>query len=120
MGAEVNELKTIAHAFGVRYGKEFIRQAMNNLDDSEEAQPGSGKVSQRVMHKLTDYTPKASLVDNYLVAIAQTYGVTYMPPIRWSRRCCCCRWRRWWCWVQPSRSYLRSCWQHCSRRNLRR
>ena len=34
--AEVNELKQIAHAFGVRYGKEFIRQAMNNLDESEE------------------------------------------------------------------------------------
>jgi len=80
--AEVNELKQIAHAFGVRYGKEFIRQAMSNLDDTEDAQPGSGKVSARVMHKLTDYTPKASLVDNYLVAIAQTYGVEYIPPIR--------------------------------------
>lgn len=80
--AEVSELKQIAHAFGVRYGKEFIRQALGNLDDTENAEPGSGKVSARVMHKLTDYTPKASLVDNYLVAIAQTYGVNYIPPIR--------------------------------------
>lgn len=90
--AEVSELKQIAQSFGLRYGKDFIQCAMNNEElivtmeggkaHKTSAGTNSGRVSERVMHKLTDYSPKASLVDNYLVAIAQTYGVDYIPPIR--------------------------------------
>ena len=47
-----------------------------------KAKAGSGKVSQRVVHKLTDYTPKATLVDSYLVAIGAHHGVIYHPPVR--------------------------------------
>jgi len=65
---EVKELQTVRGLLAERYGKEFVITAMENSD---------GKVSEKVVKKLSVTPPSEELVTGYLEAIAQTYGVEW-------------------------------------------
>lgn len=87
--SEVKELKAISHFLIVRYGKEFVREIMEEAAKARAAGPDSfpspnrtNWVSERVIVKLTTHRYEDRLVDSYLVAIAQSFGVVYNPPVR--------------------------------------
>ncbi|CAK7197585.1 Vacuolar protein sorting-associated protein ist1 [Sporothrix eucalyptigena] len=68
---EIKELQVVRQLLGERYGKDFVMAAMENTD---------GKVSPKVVRKLSVTPPSDELVNGYLEEIARAYGV------QWPRR----------------------------------
>lgn len=68
---EIKELQQVRILLGEKFGKEFVLSAMENSD---------GKVSGKVLKKLSVTPPKEELVVAYLEEIARAYGV------EWPRR----------------------------------
>jgi vacuolar protein sorting-associated protein IST1 len=67
---EIKELQLVRGLLAERFGKEFVLQAMENRD---------GKVSERVIRKLSVAPPREELVQGYLEEIAKAYGVDWPP-----------------------------------------
>ncbi|KYK59308.1 hypothetical protein DCS_00438 [Drechmeria coniospora] len=67
-GTEIKELGTVRLLLADKYGKEFVLAAMDNTD---------GKVSEKVIKKLSVEPPRQELVQGYLEEIAKTYGVDW-------------------------------------------
>lgn len=67
---EIKELQTIRALFAEKFGKEFAITAMENSD---------GKVSEKVVKKLSVTPPRDELVNGYLEEIARAYGVDWPP-----------------------------------------
>jgi len=65
---ELKELHVLRDLLMHKYGREFSSAVMENRD---------GCVSERVMKKLTNDMPSASLVEAYLTEIAKGYGVQW-------------------------------------------
>ncbi|RDL33818.1 DUF292-domain-containing protein [Venustampulla echinocandica] len=65
---EVKELQQVRALLMEKYGKEFAMQAVDNTD---------GKISEKVLKKLTVTPPPQELVIGYLEEIARTYGVDW-------------------------------------------
>ncbi|CAK4024378.1 related to IST1 translation initiation factor, has a role in resistance to high concentrations of sodium [Lecanosticta acicola] len=72
----VKELGIVRQLLGEKYGKEFLLGAMGNED---------GKVPERVVKRLAVEPPGRELVEAYLGAIAEAYGVDYPPGARKKR-----------------------------------
>lgn len=66
----VKELSAVRQLLAEKYGKEFVLQTTENAD---------GKVPERVTKKLAVEPPGKELVEAYLGAIAEAYGVDYPP-----------------------------------------
>lgn len=65
---EIKELQTVRTMLAEKYGKEFVFQAMENVD---------GKVSPKVVKKLSVEPPREELVQGYLEEISLAYGVDW-------------------------------------------
>jgi vacuolar protein sorting-associated protein IST1 len=65
---EVREVQQVRLLLAEKYGKEFAKQAQDNSD---------GKVSEKVVKKLSVTPPPEALVNGYLEEIARTYGVDW-------------------------------------------
>ena len=65
---DVKELQQVRMLLCEKYGKEFALVAMEN---------GDGRVSEKVLKKLTVTPPPQELVNGYLEEIARTYGVDW-------------------------------------------
>ena len=65
---EIKELHQVRVLLGEKFGKEFVYTAMENSD---------GKVSEKVVKKLSVEPPREELVQGYLEEIARTYGVDW-------------------------------------------
>ena len=66
----VKELTTVRQLLAEKYGKEFTLEAVENSD---------GKVSQRVLDRTKVEPPAKELVEAYLSAIADAYGIDWPP-----------------------------------------
>lgn len=64
------ELKTIADQFTHKYGKEFGQACRTNALNN---------VSEKVMHKLGVQAPPKILVENYMIEIAKSFNVAFVP-----------------------------------------
>ena len=67
---EIKELQQVRVLLGEKFGKDFVLAAMENSD---------GKVSEKVVKKLSGTPPKEGLVQGYLEEIARAYGVDWPP-----------------------------------------
>ncbi|KAK3306903.1 regulator of Vps4 activity in the MVB pathway-domain-containing protein [Chaetomium strumarium] len=67
---EIKELQQVRALLAEKFGKDFVLQAMENTD---------GKVSERVVRKLSVAPPREELVQGYLEEIARAYGVDWPP-----------------------------------------
>ncbi|KAK3380158.1 regulator of Vps4 activity in the MVB pathway-domain-containing protein [Lasiosphaeria ovina] len=65
---EIKELSQVRTLLAEKFGKEFVLNAMENTD---------GKVSEKVVKKLSVTPPKEELVVGYLEEIAKAYGVNW-------------------------------------------
>jgi len=65
---ELKELHTVRTLLAEKFGKEFALRAVENAD---------GKVSEKVIKKLSVTPPKEELVTGYLEEIAKAYGVNW-------------------------------------------
>lgn len=65
---EIKELHTVRALLAEKFGKDFVLQAMENT---------GGKVSEKVVKKLSVTPPKPELVTGYLEEIAKAYGVNW-------------------------------------------
>jgi vacuolar protein sorting-associated protein IST1 len=65
---EIKELQQVRVLLGERFGKDFVMQAMDNVE---------GCVSDKVVKKLSVTPPRDELVQGYLEEIAKTYGVNW-------------------------------------------
>lgn len=65
---EIKELQAVRAILAEKFGKEFVLQAMENTD---------GKVSEKVVKKLSVTPPKEELIVGYLEEIAKAYGVKW-------------------------------------------
>ncbi|KAK0715022.1 regulator of Vps4 activity in the MVB pathway-domain-containing protein [Lasiosphaeris hirsuta] len=65
---EIKELHQVRVLLAEKFGKEFVLQAMENTE---------GKVSEKVVKKLSVTPPKPELVTGYLEEIAKAYGVNW-------------------------------------------
>jgi vacuolar protein sorting-associated protein IST1 len=65
---EIKELHQVRVLLADKYGKEFVLAAMENTD---------GKVSEKVVRKLSVKPPKPELVQGYLEEIAKAYGANW-------------------------------------------
>lgn len=65
---EIKELQQVRLLFGEKFGKEFVMAATENSD---------GKVSEKVVKKLSVVPPREELVVGYLEEIARAYGVDW-------------------------------------------
>lgn len=65
---EIKELSQVRLLLADKFGKEFVLAAMENSD---------GKVSEKVVKKLSVSPPKPELVQGYLEEIAKAYGVNW-------------------------------------------
>lgn len=65
---EIKELQQVRLLLAEKFGKEFVLQAMENAD---------GKVSDKVVKKLSVAPPREELVQGYLEEIAKAYGVNW-------------------------------------------
>ncbi|XP_003724278.2 IST1 homolog isoform X1 [Strongylocentrotus purpuratus] len=70
MSTDVLELKVIAEQFRGKYGKEFFEICVADRENW---------VNLRLKHKLSVKAPAASLVENYLIEIARSHNVPYVP-----------------------------------------
>ena len=66
----VKELGTVRQLLAEKYGKEFTMEAVENSDK---------KVSQRVLDRTKVEPPSKELVEAYLAAIADAYGIDWPP-----------------------------------------
>lgn len=66
----VKELTTVRQLLAEKYGKEFTLEAVENSD---------GKVSKRVLDRTKVEPPAKELVEAYLGAIAEAYGIDWPP-----------------------------------------
>ena len=66
----VKELTMVRQLLAEKYGKEFTLEAVENSD---------GKVSQRVLDRTKVEPPAKELVEAYLSAIADAYGIDWPP-----------------------------------------
>lgn len=66
----VKELTMVRQLLAEKYGKEFTLEAVENSD---------GKVSQRVLNRTKVEPPPKELVEAYLSAIADAYGIDWPP-----------------------------------------
>jgi vacuolar protein sorting-associated protein IST1 len=66
----VKELSMVRQLLAEKYGKEFTLEAVENSD---------GKVSQRVLDRTKVEPPAKELVEAYLSAIADAYGIDWPP-----------------------------------------
>ncbi|XP_038067333.1 IST1 homolog isoform X2 [Patiria miniata] len=70
MSADIAELKSVSQQLVCKYGKEF----------GESARKGECEfVNEKVKLRMSAQAPPKSLVENYLVEIARSHGVTYEP-----------------------------------------
>eukprot|EP00041_Stephanoeca_diplocostata_P011996 m.198923 g.198923 ORF g.198923 m.198923 type:complete len:456 (+) comp18767_c0_seq2:277-1644(+) len=69
--AEIPEMKQIQQFLTIRYGKDFVKDAMENNGNC---------VSDRVIKKLSCAQPGEQLVQASMALIASTYNVNYTPP----------------------------------------
>ncbi|KAL2173858.1 regulator of Vps4 activity in the MVB pathway-domain-containing protein [Thermothelomyces heterothallicus CBS 202.75] len=67
---EIKELVAVRALLADKFGKDFVLQAMENRD---------GRVSERVIKKLSVAPPREELVQGYLEEIAKAYGVDWPP-----------------------------------------
>ncbi|KAK6220444.1 hypothetical protein QIS74_05946 [Colletotrichum tabaci] len=65
---EIKELQVVRTLLAEKYGKEFVMSAMDNAD---------GKVSEKVVKKLSVTPPREELVQGYLEEIAKAYNVDW-------------------------------------------
>jgi vacuolar protein sorting-associated protein IST1 len=65
---EIKELVVVRNLLADKFGKEFALEAVENSD---------GKVSEKVVRKLSVEPPRAELVQGYLEEIAKAYGVDW-------------------------------------------
>ncbi|KAJ4053550.1 Vacuolar protein sorting-associated protein ist1 [Fusarium oxysporum] len=65
---EIKELATVRTLFAEKYGKDYVLAATENTD---------GKVSEKVVKKLSVTPPREELVVGYLEEIARAYGVDW-------------------------------------------
>ncbi|KAF4774249.1 spt3 [Colletotrichum scovillei] len=65
---EIKELQVVRTLLAEKYGKEFVLAAMDNSD---------GKVSDKVVKKLSVTPPREELVQGYLEEIAKAYNVDW-------------------------------------------
>ncbi|KAH8894054.1 DUF292-domain-containing protein [Thozetella sp. PMI_491] len=65
---EIKELQAVRTLLGEKFGKDFVMTAMENSD---------GKVSEKVVKKLSVTPPREELVVGYLEEIAKAYGVNW-------------------------------------------
>ena len=65
---EIKELGVVRNLLAEKYGKEFVLTAIENSD---------GKVSDKIVRKLSVEPPKPELVQGYLEEIAKAYGVDW-------------------------------------------
>jgi len=65
---EIKELHQARTLFAEKYGKEFVMHAMDNV---------GGKVSDKVVKKLSGTPPREELITGYLEEIAKAYGVNW-------------------------------------------
>ncbi|KAJ7063188.1 regulator of Vps4 activity in the MVB pathway-domain-containing protein [Mycena amicta] len=72
-GVELRELQVVRELLIQRLGADFARSAISNRDNH---------VSPRVVHALNAPPPTASSLDMYLLQIAKTYNVPWMPEPR--------------------------------------
>ena len=71
MGTEIDELKHLHILFTLKYGKQFTQDVIENKEKY---------INHRLLKILTQTEcPDATVVDAYLEAIAQSYGVEYVP-----------------------------------------
>jgi len=70
---ELKELHILRDLLMHKYGRDFSAAVMENRD---------GCVSERVMKKITNNMPSASLVEAYLTEIAKGYGVQWKPDLK--------------------------------------
>jgi vacuolar protein sorting-associated protein IST1 len=70
--ADVQELKAVTEEFTIKYSKEFAQACRGNQ---------LSNVNEKVMHKLSVQAPPKALVESYMVEIAKTYNVPFMPDI---------------------------------------
>ncbi|KAF4604737.1 hypothetical protein EYR40_003515 [Pleurotus pulmonarius] len=68
---ELKELHVLREILMHKYGREFSIAVMENRD---------GRVSDRVINKLTVTPPSLELVDAYMTEIAKAYSVDWAPP----------------------------------------
>lgn len=68
---ELKELHVLREILMHKYGREFSIAVMENRD---------GRVSDRVINKLTVAPPSLELVDAYMTEIAKAYSVDWAPP----------------------------------------
>ncbi len=67
---EIKELQTVRTLLAEKFGKDFLLAAMDNTD---------GKISDKVVRKLSVTPPPEDLVTGYLTEIAKAYGVNWPP-----------------------------------------
>lgn len=67
---DCGELKTIAEQFTHKYGKEFGQACRTNALNN---------VSEKVMHKLGVQAPPKILIERYMIEIARSYNVPFVP-----------------------------------------
>ena len=73
MGTEVDELKHLHILFTLKYGKPFTQDVIDNKEKY---------INHRLLKILTmTECPDVTVVDAYLEAIAQSYGVEYVPQV---------------------------------------
>ncbi|CCF33321.1 hypothetical protein CH063_05535 [Colletotrichum higginsianum] len=70
---EIKELQVVRTLLAEKYGKEFVMSAMDNAD---------GKVSEKVVKKLSVTPPREELVQGYLEEIAKAYNVDWPKRLR--------------------------------------
>lgn len=70
VSVDVVEFKEVSKQLTIRYGKEFADDARSNK---------SNEVCPRVIHKLKFVLPDESIVNGYLLAIAEKYSVDWAP-----------------------------------------
>ncbi|XP_029649103.1 IST1 homolog [Octopus sinensis] len=68
--SDIQEFKQISEQFGAKYGKEFAQACRTNALNN---------VSEKVMHKLSVQAPPKILVERYMIEIAKTYNVPFVP-----------------------------------------
>ena len=67
---EIKELQTVRTLLAEKFGKDFLLVAMDNAD---------GRISDKVVRKLSVTPPPEELVTGYLTEIAKAYGVNWPP-----------------------------------------
>ncbi|GAB1611237.1 IST1 homolog [Argonauta hians] len=68
--SDVQEFKQISEQFAAKYGKEYAQACRTNTLNN---------VSEKVMHKLSVQAPPKILVERYMIEIAKTYSVPFVP-----------------------------------------